>query len=301
MSGPAVSAHAVRSVLPVGATLGEGPVWVDGAVWFVDIKGRKVHRFDPAAGATRTWDAPDQVGWVWPYADGGFLAGLRTGVHRFDPLTEAFTLLVTVEPALPGNRLNDATADPAGRLWFGSMDDAEQAPTGYIYHAGARGIARVAGGVAITNGPAVSPDGATLYHNDTGGGVIYASTIGNDGALSDTRVFARVDPADGHPDGPTVDAQGYLWVGLYGGWGVRRYSPAGELVDFVRFPAANVTKIAFGGDDLATAYATTATKGLSAEERAAQPLAGNLFAFDPGVCGLPAAPIVGVNPDRLFA
>jgi D-xylonolactonase len=295
-----VSAHAVRSVLPVGATLGEGPVWVGGALWFVDIKRHEVHRFDPATGDTRKWDAPDQVGWVWPYAEGGFLAGLRTGVHRFDPQTGGFTLLATVEPALPGNRLNDATVDPSGGLWFGSMDDAEQAPTGYIYHAGRQGIARVAGGVAITNGPAVSPDGRTLYHHDTGGGVIYASSIGADGALSDTSVFARIDPADGHPDGPTVDAEGHLWVGLYGGWGVRRYSPAGELVDFVRFPTANVTKIAFGGDDLATAYATTAAKGLSDEERAAQPLAGNLFAFDPGVRGLSALPALPFNPERLY-
>jgi D-xylonolactonase len=292
--------HAVRSVLPVAATLGEGPVWVDGALWFVDIKQQQVHRFDPATGEAQSWKAPAQVGWILPYAEGGFLAGLQTGVHRFDPETGSFTHVAAVEPALPGNRLNDATVDPAGRLWFGSMDDGEEAPTGHIYHASERGIARVASGIAITNGPAVSPDGRTLYHHDTLGGLVFASTIGDGGALSDTRVLARIAPEDGHPDGPTVDADGHIWVGLYGGWGVRRYSPTGELVDFVRLPVANVTKIAFGGDDLSTAYATTAAKGLSDAERAAQPLAGHLFAFDPGVAGLPAVPAAAFSAERLY-
>ena len=292
--------HQVHSVLPLAATLGEGPVWVDGALWLVDIKQHKVHRFEPAAGDLRSWDAPTQVGWVLPYAEGGFLAGLQTGIHRFDPASGDFAHLASVEPALPGNRLNDATVDPAGRLWFGSMDDAEQAPTGHIYHAGAQGIARVAGGISITNGPAVSPDGRTLYHHDTGGGLVFASTINADGTLSDTRVLARIDAKDGHPDGPTVDAEGHIWVGLFGGWGVRRYSPAGELVDVVRFPVANITKIAFGGSDLATAYATTAAKGLSDDERAAQPLAGHVFAFDPGIAGLPAVPAAPFSPKRLY-
>jgi len=292
--------HEVRSVLPVAATLGEGPVWVDGTLWFVDIKQRKIHRFNPTTGDTQSWPAPAQVGWLLPYAEGGFLAGLQTGVHRFDPDSGSFTHLATIEPALPNNRLNDATVDPAGRLWFGSMDDGEKAPTGHIYSASDRGIARVASGIAITNGPAVSPDGRTLYHNDTVGGLVFASTIRDDGTLSDTRVLARIDPEDGHPDGPAVDAEGHVWVGLFGGWGVRRYSPAGELVDFVRLPAANVTKIAFGGDGLRTAYATTAAMGLSDADRAAQPLAGHVFAFEPGVAGLPAVPAAVFSTERLY-
>ena len=100
-------------------------------------------------------------------------------------------------------------------------------------------------------------------------------------------MFARIEDGAGYPDGPAVDADGFVWTGLFGGWGVRRYSPAGEVAGFVRFPCANVPKIAFGGPDLKTAYATTAWKGLDAAARAAQPLAGGLFAFAVDTPGLP--------------
>jgi sugar lactone lactonase YvrE len=282
---------AARSVCTVGATLGEGPVWVDGALWFTDIKQRKVHRFDPAAADLRSWDAPAQVGWVLPAAQGGFIAGLQTGLHRFDPASGSFDLIVAPEADTPGNRLNDACTDPSGRLWFGSMDDGEAAPSGVIYRADGHGLAAVAGDISITNGPAVSPDGLTLYHNDTLGRIVYTSRIAADGSLADTRVFARIDEADGYPDGPVVDAEGHVWISLWAGWSVRRYAPTGEVVATVRFPVANITKLAFGGPGLTTAYATTAAKGLSDAERAEQPLAGDLFAFDAGVAGQAVTPV----------
>jgi sugar lactone lactonase YvrE len=277
------------SVATLGATLGEGPVWVDDALWFVDIKQQCVHRYAPAGGPVRRWNAPGQIGWVMPAAGGGLLAGLQDGLYRFDPATGTFTRLVDVEPDLPGNRLNDATTDRLGRLWFGTMDDAEAADSGHIYRADGRGIARLVSGISITNGPAFSPDGGTIYYHDTLGQRIFAARVEADGTLHDTRLFAEID--QGYPDGPTVDAEGGLWVGLFAGWGVRHYDPSGRLIETIAFPVANVTKIAFGGADLRTAYATTAAKGLSAAERAAQPQAGDLFAFDPGVAGLPVTPV----------
>ncbi len=292
----------VRTVCPLGATLGEGPIWIaeDAALWFVDIKERQLHRFHPESGSLKSWDAPAQVAWVVPMADGGLLAGLQTGLHRFEPKTGAFEHLAEVEPALPGNRLNDATVGPDGRLWFCSMDDGEEKPSGHVYRADASGIARVASGHPIINGPALSPDGHTLYYNDTAGGVMYASRIAEDGSLADTRVFARLDPREGHPDGPTVDAEGCVWVGLFGGWGVRRYAPDGTLMRFVRLPVANITKVAFGGPGLRTIYATTASKGLSDQERAAQPLAGHLFAFDVGVTGQPGHKVAPFRTHRHY-
>ena len=287
----------VRNVWSLGATLGEGPVWDarDAALWFVDIKQHRVHRFDPAGGETRSFDAPGQVGWVLPAADGGFLAGLQTGLHRFDPESGAFTLLTAVEPDRPGNRLNDATVAADGAVWFGSMDDGETDVTGQVhrFHAGTLTTSTIPP-VVITNGPAVSPDGGTLYHVDTLGHTIHAVPV--DGATTGTpRLFATIDAADGYPDGVTVDAEGGVWVGLWGGWSARRYAPDGTLERIVRFPVANITKVAFGGDDLRTGFATSASKGLSDEDRAAQPEAGSLFAFDVDVPGrvLPLARIEG--------
>lgn len=275
-------------VCAVGAILGEGPVWIDDALWFVDIKARRIHRFDPESEALTSWPAPAQVGWVLPARDGTLVAGLQTGPHRFDPESGSFALLHRPEPHLPGNRLNDATIDPAGRLWFGSMDDGEDAATGRLYclvdgRCDDSGLPPV----VITNGPAISPDGSTLYHTDTLGRSIWRVPLADDGTLGAPSLFAQIEDGAGYPDGLTVDAEGGVWTGLFGGWAARRYGPDGRLLRTVRFPVANVTKIAFGGPELRTAFATTARKGLDAEALAGQPDAGHLFAFDPGVAGLP--------------
>lgn len=277
------------SLCAVGATLGEGPVWIaqDAALWFVDIKQHRIHRFQPDGSALRNWDAPAQPGWILPADDGSLITGLQTGLHRFDPVAGSFTLLDQPEAHLPSNRLNDATVGADGTLWFGSMDDAEEAPSGrfYRFRYGRTEVAAI-DPVVITNGPAIAPDG-TLYHVDTLARRIWASTPGEDGTLGPSRLFAEIEDGAGYPDGPVVDAEGHVWIGLFGGWGVRRYAPDGRLVSTVRFPVANVTKIAFGGPDLRTAYATTARKGLSETDLRDQPLAGNLFSFDPGVAGQP--------------
>jgi sugar lactone lactonase YvrE len=282
---------APESIWALGAELGEGSVWVarDKALWFADIKGKRVHRFDPASGAKRSWDAPDQVGFVLPKVSGGFITGLKSGLHHFDPADGSFRMLVDPEPQHPNNRLNDGTVDPFGRLWFGTMDDAETAETGTIYRFEGERAIPATPYCAITNGPAFSPDGRICYHVNTLGGVVYACDVTGDGALTNRRIFATIDPKDGHPDGPTCDAEGSVWLGLFGGWAVRRYAPSGELLEVVQFPVANITKLAFGGDDLRTVFATTAGKGLSDVDRAAQPLAGDLFTFRadvPGVAGV---------------
>jgi len=282
------------SVCEVHATLGEGPVWVerDEALWFVDIKQHKVHRFDPSGRSLFSWAAPRQIGWILPAAGGALVAGLQDGIYRFDPASGDFSLLAEVEADHPGNRLNDATTDGAGRIWFGSMDDGEAAATGrfYIFDRGTVSDSGIAP-VSITNGPALSPDGRRLYHTDTLGQVIHVSDIEGDGTLGPARPFVRFAPGEGYPDGPTVDSEGCLWTGLYAGWEARRYSPEGDLLERVRFPVANITKLAFGGPDLRNVYATTAAKGLDADALAKQPEAGNLFSFRVDVAGQPVTPV----------
>jgi sugar lactone lactonase YvrE len=276
------------------AELGEGPVWVerDQALWFTDIKRRQVHRYDPGSGQRQSWSAPEEIGFVLPAARGGFVAGLQSGLHRFDPGTGGFDPIVHVEPEKPGNRLNDGVVDPTGRLWFGTMHNKETDKSG-AFHRFERGLLHPTGlsGICITNGPAVSPDGRLLYWVDTLAGRINASEIAADGHLGAARELIRINPEEGHPDGPTVDAEGCIWIGLYGGWEARRYSPAGELLDRVRFPVANITKIALGGADLRTAFATSARQFLKPEELEEQPLAGGLFGFEVDVPGI-ASPLV---------
>jgi sugar lactone lactonase YvrE len=279
-----------RNAWALAAELGEGPVWVqrDNALWFVDIKKQQVHRYDPADGSKRSWDSPEQVGFVFPAERGGFIVGLQSGLYHFDESSGAFDLIARVETDLPNNRLNDGVVDPQGRLWFGTMDNAEKAKTGAFYCFANGKVTRTGiDNIAITNGPAVSPDGRLIYLVDTLKGTIDVADVSDDGALANRRAYVRIDPKDGHPDGPTIDSNGYLWIALYAGREVRRYSPGGELVDQVRFPVANITKIAFGGTDLRTVFATTARQLLSAEQIAKQPQIGDLFEFQFAVPGIP--------------
>lgn len=272
----------------VGATLGEGPIWdaQRKCLWFVDIKGHRLHRFDPATGTLESTEAPEEPGWVVPLADGALLVGAKAGVHRFEDTT--FTLLHAVEPDVPGNRLNDAAVHPDGSIWLGTMDNAEEAPSGGYYRLhGSSCTALSPEPMVITNGPAFSPDGRTVYLVDTLERAILAAPVQADGQPGEARLFARVPEGMGYPDGPVVDSSGVVWVGLFSGWGVARFAPNGTFIERIGLPVANVTKIAFGGDDLRTVYATTARKGLSGEELAAQPHAGDLFTFTVDVPGLP--------------
>lgn len=274
-------------VWDVQAKLGEGPVWVWNALWFTDIKSHRIHRFDPATGDKRSWDAPEQVGFVLPADDGGFIAGLQSGLHHFDADTGSFELILAVEPDLPDNRLNDGTVDCQGRLWFGTMDNGEGTKTGsyYCFHQGKLTHSGLSG-IAITNGPAVSTDGR-LYWVDTIERGVFVCEVADDGRLGPSRPFTMLESGCGNPDGPSVDSDGNLWIGLYSGWAARCYSPAGELLREVRFPVQNITKVAFGGDDMRTAFATTARHLLSPGQLEAQPQAGGLFAFEVDMPGVP--------------
>lgn len=272
----------------VRATLGEGVLWhgAAGQVWFVDIKGRSLHCYDTRDGGKRSWDAPGQVSFVVPVAGGGFVCSLEDGLYRFHEASGEFAPLLKVEADQPGNRFNDGHVDAAGRLWFGSMDDAEDQASGALYRFDGREVRRMDDGYVITNGPAISPDGRTLYHTDTLAQRVYAFDLDQDGLVARKRLF--VELADGgYPDGMAVDLDGCLWVATFGGWRIDRFDPQGRKLGEVRFPCANVTKLAFGGDDLRTVYATTARKGLSAAQLEAQPLAGGLFTFRADVPGLP--------------
>jgi sugar lactone lactonase YvrE len=276
----------------VRATLGEGIVW-DAAgdrVWFVDIKGKCIHRCAADGSRRRSWDAPGQVSFIVPASDGGMVCALDDGLYRFidhgPQAAAAFLPLAKVEADQAGNRFNDGHVDAGGHLWFGSMDDAEELPSGVLYRFDGASVRRMDDGYVITNGPAASPDGRTLYHTDTLAKRIYAFDRAADGSLSDKRVFVEIGDG-GYPDGMAVDADGNLWVATFGGWRIDRFDAGGRKIGEVRFPCANVTKLAFGGADLRTVYATTARKGLSAEALDAQRFAGAVFTFRCETPGLP--------------
>nr|PZN68861.1 MAG: gluconolaconase [Pseudomonadota bacterium] len=279
---------APECVWPVGAVLGEGPVWCAGRgeLWFVDIKGRRLHCLGED-GSRRSFDTPDLAAFLFPTTAGGFLCGLKPGLHAFDPQQGRFTLLQAVDADLPSNRLNDGCVDAGGRLWFGTMDNDEASASGSLYRYDGRTLERMDSGYVITNGPAFSPDGRTLYHVDTFNQRVLAFDVDAGGAIGNRRLFVQIEEEGVYPDGPVVDALGRVWLGLFGGWGVACYSPEGRLLHRVKLPVARCTKVAFGGADLRTLYITTARVGLTGEELAGQPLAGGLFRLRVDAPGLP--------------
>jgi sugar lactone lactonase YvrE len=270
------------------AVLGEGPVWdvTEQALFWVDIKAHVIHRLDPRDGSTQSWTAPGQVGCVALDGEGNFIAALQEGIFRINRADSAYGLLVDPESALPTNRFNDGKVDPLGRLWAGTMRDDETWTTeGSLYvldHAGS--CERRLSGLRCPNGLGWSPDGGTMYVTDSMIGTIWAFDFDvAAGTLGTQRVFAQWPMSEGVPDGLAVDAAGDVWSVVWDGGEIRRFAASGHLVQVVQLPVKRPTSCAFGGPGLDTLYVTSASIGLSNPTKHD----GGLFAFKPGVNGLP--------------
>jgi sugar lactone lactonase YvrE len=188
----------------------------------------------------------------------------------------------------PAIRMNEGGCDPDGRFYIGTMAYDQTPGAGSLYMAGPGGaLSVVEPGATISNGFDFSPDGGLAYYADTTTGRVDVFDYDRAHGLTGRRPFAVIDAADGGPDGLTVDAEGGVWVAVWGGGAVRRYSPEGRLDAVVRMPVSKVTAVAFGGDDLDRLFITTSTHGV---DRAAEPDAGALFTADPGVRGRPVLP-----------
>jgi sugar lactone lactonase YvrE len=285
----------VHCVADVHAVLGEGPVWVEreAALYWVDIKGRKIFRLGKSGERTE-WPAPYRVGSLAPRAGGGFIGGTDEGIAAIDLDSGSFEILANPEERFPDNRFNDGKVDRRGRFWAGTMDDKEQQASGtlYLVEPGPE-VRAIDGGYRVTNGPAFSPAGDVMYHNDSARQVTYAFDIDSAGNTGNRRVFLQFGEGDGFPDGMTVDSEGCLWIAFWDGWSVRRYSPGGEWMETVRMPVARPTSCAFGGPDLDRLYITSASIGLNETASGMQPNAGGLFMMEPGVRGLKDVPFAG--------
>lgn len=285
----------VQCVADVHAVLGEGPVWVEreSALYWLDIKGRKIFRLDER-GERREWPTPFRVGSLAARAKRGFIAGTDEGIAAIDLDENRFEIVLRPEEHLPDNRFNDGKVDRRGRFWAGSMDDLERAATGTLYRLEPDlRCTAVDQGYNVTNGPAFSPDGEIMYENDSARQVTYAFDLDSDGNATNRRVFLQFGPGDGYPDGMTVDSEGCLWIAFWEGWCVRRFSAEGERLETIRMPVSKPTSCAFGGPGLDRLYVTSASIGLDEAALKLQPNAGGLFMVTPGVRGLAEVPFAG--------
>jgi sugar lactone lactonase YvrE len=285
---------APRCLWDAGAQLGEGALWSPRtqALWWVDILGRRLHRWQWTDGARSSWDFGEEVSAVAERAGGaGLLLALRHGFAAFDPQDGRLAPLHQVADEPAHNRFNDGKCDAQGRFWAGSMDFGCALPTGALYRFDADGgCTRHDAGFAVTNGPTWSRDGRTMFFNDTVQGQVLAYDFdAAAGRIAGRRPWLRLAAEDGVPDGMCTDATGRIWIAHWGGGCVSCHDPvsAAELCR-IALPARQITSCAFGGPDLCTLFVTSAATGLDDAARAAQPLAGALFAVTLDSPGLPA-------------
>ena len=287
MTHPAVHPETPRLAVPAGCTLGEGPVWDhrNGHLLWVDIKGRAVWRWNPETDKSDRVEVSEPVGFVALTPDPDIVvAGFKSGLVRLHLWGGQTQPLVSPEPERPGNRINDGHVGPDGSLYFGTMSDGGEEPTGSFWRYDGEGLYAFGGNVITTNGPAVSADGQTLYATDTRGQMIYAHDL-DDGVPGEARRFAHFEEGWGRPDGMAVDVEGHLWVCHWGGSRITRFAPDGSVERTLPVPTALVTKCAFGGPDLTTLYITSARED---RDPRIDPMAGHVFAVEAGVKGLPA-------------
>lgn len=267
-----------RCVAPMGAVLGEGPLWdprLKRLLW-LDIKGGKIFLYDPEAERTETIAAPGMVSALALAKTGGYVCARKDGFARLfiENGAARFSALASPESAMPDNRFNDGKADSAGGFWAGTMDDRECEISGSWWRlAPDGGVAKLDTLFKVTNGPAFDPARGRVYLTDSAAQTVFAAET--DGSrIENKRVFLKFAPGDGYPDGMEVDAEGALWIAFWDGACVRRFSADGALLDTVAIDAPRPTSVEIVGDRL---FVTSASVGLTDAQKNAQPCSGGLF------------------------
>jgi sugar lactone lactonase YvrE len=296
---PTISGDDVRCVLKWDAIVGESPLWhpQERRLYWVDIQGKKVHRFDPESGKNETFNLPDLVTCLAFRKTGGLLLTLRKNFAFFDPDSDKLELLAAVEANRQTNRFNDGRVDPQGRFWAGTMGDpAWDQPVGSLYRFDPdQTVTTMQTRVICSNGTAWSPDGRTMYYTESFRYSIFAYDFDcATGSITNRRTFAEVDRKLGaFPDGLCVDVEGCVWSNQVGIGRVVRYDPAGRIERQIQLPVPRAVGCTFGGDDLGTLFITSARETMTDQQLQNAPLSGSVFAVNPGVRGLAATPFEG--------
>jgi sugar lactone lactonase YvrE len=278
---------------PIGnirSSWGEGPIWWQGALYFVDIEGHHVHRYDPADGSERTWDVGQRVGTVVPRESGGLVIAGDHGLFFLDEETGRLTPVADPEPDKPDNRFNDGKCAPDGRFFAGTISLAKKTGDARLYRLDPDlSLHEAFGPVTNSNGIAWSADGRTVYYIDTPRREVLAFDY-DEGHLRNLRSVISTGQFDSSPDGMTLDSEGHLWIAFCHGACVACFDPAsGDELRRIELPCLETTACAFGGPDLTDLYVTTGVHKSVVEEHA-----GRLFVIRGlGVAGLPANAFAG--------
>jgi sugar lactone lactonase YvrE len=275
--------------------LGECPLWhpEENALYWIDIEGRAVHRFEPGRKTHRHWNLPSQPGCIAFRAGGGLVVAMRSGIALLDTNCGELTHMVDAPYDPATTRFNDGRCDAKGRLWVGAIYEPRDHPNAALY-CFERGVLRDSGKRAtVSNGLAFSLDGRTMYHADTTSHQIRRYALDpSSAALGEDRVFkqfSRDKNANygGRPDGGAIDSEGAYWCAMYEGGRLLRLAPDGEILKEILLPVRCPTMMAFGDGDLRTLYITTVSKNRPEQELVQHPLSGQVLRVRVEVPGLP--------------
>ncbi|WP_159886913.1 SMP-30/gluconolactonase/LRE family protein [Paenibacillus puerhi] len=270
-----------EAVVNASAVLGEGPSWDEREqiLYWVDIMGKRIHSYDPVGGRSDVVQLEEYVGAVVKREGGGLIYAGHQRIAAYDPATGTTNTIAELSPGDPDLRFNDGKCDPAGRFWVGTLSLTGRKHACALYLLEGDKLRPVLEGVSLSNGLGWSSDGRTMYYIDTPTRQVDAYAYDPDsGELGEKRTAVDFSGEEGWPDGMTVDEAGMLWIAHYGGSQVSRWNPAtGDKLSSVELPAPNVTSCVFAGKDRSELYVTTATQGMSGEERTQYPQAGALF------------------------
>ncbi len=265
--------------------IGENPLWhpAEQRLYWIDINTGRLFRFDPASAHHEQCYSGEVMGGFTIQADGTLLLFTTRGVVRLWREGHAAAVIASIPDEID-TRFNDVIADPAGRVFCGTV--SADYSIGRLYRLDPDGHAtRILDGIACPNGMGFTADRRVMYYTASITREIYACDYDvTTGAIANRRLFAPVPADGGMPDGLTVDSEGGVWSARWGGGCVVRYSPDGRELSRILFPTERVSSVTFGGPDYADLYVTTAgghEKGLLG------PSAGALFRVRPGVRGLP--------------
>jgi sugar lactone lactonase YvrE len=275
--------------------LGEAPHWdpLTRLLTWVDIHGGRVHRWDPSTGNHTTMALGEEVSFAITRSHGGLIIGTAQTIAAIDTCGERVTICELEHSE--GLRCNDAKCDHAGRLWAGTMSRQREPGTAALYRLTPPAtLDRVLHHTTISNGLGWNTAGDRFYFIDSPTQRIDLFDFDQlSGAITNRRPLIWIDPRLGMPDGLTVDAEDGIWVCLFGGGAIHRYSARGALDAVVEMPTSNPTSLTFGGPNLDQLFVTSAKHHLSEEQLAHEPLAGSLLTVAAGVAGIPANAFAG--------
>ncbi|MEQ9636342.1 MAG: SMP-30/gluconolactonase/LRE family protein [Devosia marina] len=271
--------------------LGEGPFWhaVRQQLFWFDINNQILFAAHADGEVQNRWHFDETVAAAAIIDDATLALASETGLKRFDLVTGDMEHLIDIERDVPANRTNDSRVHPSGAFWIGTMVKDEGPKDGAVYHYRAGVLTKIISNVAIPNATCFSPDGRTAYWTDTPDQKILKCTVDPETGMpvGEWELFADVSEHRGYPDGAVVDSAGYLWNARWGGSCVIRYAPDGSIDRIIEVPVSQVTCPAFGGKDLKRLFLTSANKTMSAEQLAAEKVAGGVFYIDLDVAGQP--------------